>query len=585
MRSVLSFLYPYRKSMSVAIALMLVELMVELWHPLLMAKIINEGILTRDLSVVLTWGGVMVALSLAGFAAGITNSFFAAHASQGFGFDLRKQLFDRVQSFSLATFNRFPTSTLITRMTSDIQQLQNMVFMGLRIMLRAPLFLIGGLIMAVVVHPRLALLLLVVTPLLIVFLAWMMRRGFGLFRAVQEKLDQTNGVLRENLSGIRLVKAYVREKHEIKRFTRSNEELMERSRSALRLVEVTIPLLLLVMNGSVLLILWQGSNLIALKGASVGDVVAVVNYATRITGVFSIVSMIVMGLSRAKASALRIAEVLDVEAEGQAGGGKAAAGQKEEGLREADRRPARIEFDRVTFRYPDTQDPVLEEVTFTAEPGSTIAILGATGSGKSTLFQLIPRLYEADSGSIRIDGAEIGSLPEEALRRRIGYVPQESILFSGTVRDNLLWGHASATMEEMVEAASRAQIHETIMKLPNQYETVLGQKGMNLSGGQKQRMSIARALIRRPSILLLDDSTSALDAVTEAKLMEGLHRYACTTLLITQKISTAQKADCIVLLEDGRVLASGTHDVLMEQSELYRSIAASQTGEEVPRHA
>ncbi|MGE5702002.1 MAG: ABC transporter ATP-binding protein [Clostridia bacterium] len=575
MRSIASFLKPYRIQIVIALLLMLVELQVELWHPMLMAKIINEGITQKNLSVVLQWGGFMVALSLVGFAAGITNSFFAAHVSQNFGYDIRKSLFRKIQFLPFSVFNQFPTETLLTRMTSDVTQMQSVVFMGLRIMMRAPLLLIGGLVMALIVDFQLAFILAVVTPLLFIFIIWMMRKGFTLFRSVQDRLDRLNGIMRENLMGMRLIKVFVRDEYEIKRFTKSNEELTDRTTAALRLVELTVPVLLLLMNISILVILWFGRLEVASARVNVGDVVAIVNYATRITTAFSIVSMIIMSLSRAKASATRVSEVLNLEQDQSTDDNTASPGPIADG---------KIVFDHVSFQYPGTRSAVLDSVSFTVEAGTTVAIMGATGSGKTSLFQLIPRLYEVTRGRILIDGIDSSTMRLEDLRNQIGYVPQEAHLFTGSVRENLLWGKKDASMEDITEAAKNAQIHETIMKFPDQYEMKLGQKGVNLSGGQKQRLSIARALIRKPKILLLDDSTSALDVQTEANLLAALKQYPCTTFLITQKISTAMKADRILILEEGKLVAEGDHASLLQCSALYRQIVASQSGGERARH-
>jgi ATP-binding cassette subfamily B multidrug efflux pump len=576
MRIIMSYLKPYRVTMAIALLLMLVELMVELFHPLLMSKVIDNGIVHQELSVVLLWGGVMIFISLLGFIAGIVNSFFAAKVSQNFGFEIRKSLFAKVQSIPFAQFNQFQTSSLITRITSDVTQLQNTVFMGLRIMMRAPLFMIFGMVMALTVHSKLALILVVVTPLLLLLLIWMMKRTFSLFRSVQERLDQMNGVLRENLMGIRLIKALVRGNHEIKRFTQTNESLMERTMSALRLIELTIPLLLLVMNLSILFILWSGHLQVKMGDATIGQVVAVVNYATRITGLFSTISMLVMALSRAKASTTRVAEVLEAP-EAQDDSISVSAGQR---ITEGS-----VLFDNVTFYYPGMTDAALKQVSFKARPGETIAVLGATGSGKTSMFQLIPRLYEVTQGIILIDGKGIRTFEPSVLRSEIGYVPQDVVLFTGSIKDNIMWGCDNASMADVVEAAQRAQIHETILNLPQQYDTIVGQKGVNLSGGQKQRISIARALLRKPKLLLLDDSTSALDVRTESRLLAALKTLECTTLIITQKIATAVTANTVLLLEEGRLLAVGDHIQLLAQSALYREIVQSQDREENVQHA
>jgi ATP-binding cassette subfamily B multidrug efflux pump len=571
MYKALSYLKPYRIAIVIAILLTLVELFVELFHPLLMAKIIDDGILKGDLSVVLMWGGVMVGISFLAFTAGVLNSFFSAHVSQSFGYDIRKALFEKVQAFSFTNFNIFPTSSLITRMTNDVTQLQNSIFMALRIMLRAPLLVIGGVIMALLVNVKLALILVLTIPFLISFLIWVMRKGGTLFQAVQAKLDGVNRVMQENLSGMRLIKAFLRRKHEGKRFTKANEELKDRTVLALRVIEVAMPVLLLVMNISILAVLWFGSFDVSEGDATVGEIVAIINYAMRITAAFSVFAFIIMGFSRAKASSQRVSEVLDTEID------LVDTVEMNTSSRILD---GKIQFDNVSFHYPGTESPVLKRITFTAKPGQTVAILGATGSGKSSLFQLIPRLYDVSEGTISIDQINIRTIKLETLRMQMGYVPQEVLLFTGTVKENISWGKENASMEEIIEAAKSAQIHETIDKLPNKYETIVGQRGVNLSGGQKQRISIARALIRKPKILLLDDSTSALDLNTEAKLLKSLKEYECTTLIITQKISTAMEADNILLLEDGMVLEEGKHEYLLKHSSLYQQIYKSQFGEE-----
>lgn len=611
LRYMFTYLKPYRLAAVIALILMLVELVVELWHPVLMARIINEGIMTRDTAAVWRIGAMMAGIALLGFVSGIINSYYAAHVSQGYGYDVRAKLFAKVQAFPFTVFNRFPAATLMTRMTSDVGQLQNAIFMALRIMMRAPLMMIGGLIMALTINLKLGLILTVLTPVLFGLLVWMMSRGFKLFQAVQERLDRTNGLLRENLLGMRLIKAMVRYAHERLRFTRANEDLMNRTISAIRLIELTVPALLMLMNISILFLLWYGSIEVQAGSADVGEIVAVVNYATRIMGAFSVLSWIVTGLARAKASADRVSEVLrtdaaeaaagveaaygtggdrrvnrsrqggdsvsekpasDPAAHGHSGGGTAAAPAVQTG--------AAIAFEHVSFRYPGMAEPALTDVSFTIRPGQTAAILGATGSGKSSLVQLLPRLYDPESGAVRLDGRDVREIDPAVLRGEIGYVPQEAVLFSGTIRANLLMGKEDADAEAIVAAARDAQIHETIMRLPEQYETLLGQKGVNLSGGQKQRLSVARALIRKPRVLLLDDSTSALDVKTEAALLAALKAYRCTTLLITQKISTAIAADVILILEDGRLHAMGTHDELLRQSPLYARIVRSQFGEE-----
>lgn len=571
MIKILTFLNPYRLAVTIALFFMLTELFVELLHPLLMAKIIDDGIMQKDLTVVIKWGIIMVAMSLLAFIAGIANSFYASHVSQNFGFDVRKSLYHKILAFSSANLNLFPTASLITRMTNDVTQIQNAIFMGLRIMLRAPLLIIGGVIMALIVNVKLALLLVIIVPFLFILLIWVMNIGWSRFRFVQNRLDRVNIVMRENLTGMRLIKAYVRRKHEANRFRNANEDLMKKTVSALRLMETTMPLLLLIMNGCIIAIVWFGSFEVNEGGAKVGEVVAVIHYGMRITSVLSVLSWITMAISRANASANRIKEVLDTEIDIVDFENINHAGRVEKG---------RIEFKHVSFQYPGTTTKVIEDISFVIEQGQTVAILGATGSGKTSLFQLIPRLYDVTEGEILLDNQDILSMKIADVRRGIGYVPQESLLFTGTVRENIAWGKEDASMEEIIEASRDAQIHQTIERLSYQYDSKLGQKGVNLSGGQKQRISIARALIRKPKILLLDDCTSALDLKTEARLLEAVQSYKGTTLIITQKVHTAMKADKILIIDEGRLLAEGTHAYLLEQSPLYKKIYNSQFKEE-----
>jgi ATP-binding cassette, subfamily B, multidrug efflux pump len=572
---VIDFLKPYRLAMGVAWTLMLVELTVELLNPLFMAKIIDQGIMKEDLDVVLLWGGIMVGMSFLSFISGVVNSFFAAHTSQGFGYDVRESLYKKIQSFSYASFNKLPSSSLITRMTNDVRQLQNTIFMSLRIMLRAPLLVIGSTIMALIVDVKLALILVIVIPFLWLFLLWVLKRGWSLFEKVQTRLDRVNEVMKENLSGIRLIKAYTRGEYEEKRFHGANEDLKNKTVSALRFMEIIMPLLMLVMNLAILIVLWSGSVEVSTGGAQVGEVVAIVTYATRISSVFSIFSFIITSFSRARASVDRIEGVLDTEVDLRDG---EAADEKHKVT------GGEITFDGVSFLYPQTRGKVLKDISFHIKEGGTVSVLGATGSGKSTLFQLIPRLYDITEGGIKIDGHPLRSITLDNLRKSIGYVPQEAILFSGSIRDNLLWGKEEASEEDMIRAAKDAQIHETIENLKYGYDTPLGQKGVNLSGGQKQRLSIARALIRNPKILLLDDSTSALDLTTESKLLGAIRKYECTTIIITQKVSTAMESDAILLLEDGVLIGNGSHDTLLKESSLYMQIYQSQFGEGEVHH-
>lgn len=568
MTFIFSFLKKYRVAAVSAFSMMLIELAVELFQPLLISKIIDDGIAKQNLTVVWMWGGVLLASALAAFAAGISSSFFASHASQGFGYDLRDRLYEKVERLSYPVFSRFAGSSLITRLTGDVTQLQDMVFMSLRFATRVPLVLLGSMVMALVVSLKLGLILTVLVPLILFFVMKMIKRTSVLFRKVQQKLDHLNGVIQENLTGMRLIRVFVRRDHEAGRFRARSKELMGGTVSALRLAETTMPIALFIMNAGILAVLWLGRADIAAGQATVGEVVAVANYSLRTIGALSALSWIMTSYSRASASAQRVGEVLttgDETAETMQKDEKGESGVK-----------GGIEFAGVGFRYPGSDMKVLEDVSFTVRAGQRAAIMGATGSGKSSLVQLILRLQEPTEGAIRIDGQNIREMDRDRLLHSIGYVPQEVILFSGTVRDNIAWGREDASFEDIKEAARQAQIHATIESLPHGYDTMLGQRGVNLSGGQKQRLSIARALVRRPSILILDDSTSALDTRTEAALLQELDNLSCTTFLITQKMSSTASADLVLLLDEGRLIGCGKHEELLENSPLYLRIAESQ---------
>lgn len=568
----LTFLKKYRVAAIAALVMMLIELAVELSQPLLISKIIDDGIRQQDTAVVWLWGGVLVGSAAVAFLAGILSSFFASHASQGFAFDLRDKLYEKVQSFSYDIFSRFPTSSLITRLTGDVSQMQDTIFMGLRFMTRIPLVVIGSVIMALVVHIKLGLLLTVTLPFLVIFMIWLMRRASELFRNVQSRLDGVNGVIQENLTGIRLIRVFVRMGHEIGRFATFSGELMRSTIAALRLTETSTPFIMIIVNAGILAVLWFGRIEISTGDATLGQTVAVINYSLRTMGALSALSWIMVSFSRARASSGRVTEVM------AASDGPGELGMTSgEGLASAVQ--GKVEFQQVSFSYAGSDIKVLDDISFTVQPGERVAIMGATGSGKSSLVTLIPRLYECGSGSILVDGQKHTEMDMQTLRGSIGYVPQEVLLFTGSIRENIAWGNAAASQAEIEQAAAAAQIHDTVAGLPQGYDTALGQRGVNLSGGQKQRLSIARALVRRPAILILDDSTSALDAVTEGLLLAELKKLSCTTFLITQKISSTASADLILLLDEGRLIAQGTHSELMDESALYRKIYQSQTGE------
>ncbi|ANU22323.1 ABC transporter ATP-binding protein [Planococcus donghaensis] len=574
MKTVFSYAKPYKFYIVIALILMLLELTVELMQPLVIANIIDKGIVAKDQDVIIQLGIVLMALSVIAFVSGIVNSYFAAHASQSFSFDLRQAVYGKIQSFSLAMFNKFPASGLITRLTSDVTLVQQVLYMGLRIMLRAPLLVVGSMIMAFVVNPKLALYLVVVFPFLLAFLYIMVKKGVSYFGFVQKRLDRVNRIVQENLQAVRLIKAYLRGKYEANRFSEVAGDLKVDTVKAFRIMEIILPILLFGMNVSLLAVLWFGAFEIRAGGAQIGELVAIVNYAMRMTGAFSMFSFIIMIFARAKASSERIEEVLLAE-----------DGHEQEDVGEKEgTRPGAVCFDNVSFIYPETNKPVLKNISFELKPNEKLAIMGATGSGKSTLLQLLPRFYDATDGVVSLHGRDVTEWSIRELRKTIGIVPQQSLLFTGTISNNLSWGKDEVVQDELADAAIKAQIHETVERFPKGYYTRVGQKGVNLSGGQKQRLSIARALVRNPSILILDDSTSALDVKTEGALWEELEQEHATMLVVTQKIRTAMRADRILLLENGEISAYGTHEQLVHESELYRQIAMSQQEEEVDEY-
>nr|WP_285228743.1 ABC transporter ATP-binding protein [Planococcus sp. ISL-109] len=554
--------------------LMLLELAVELLQPLVIASIIDDGIVAGDQDTIIRLGVILLGLSFIAFLSGVANSYFASHISHSFSFDVRREVYRRVQSFSLAMFNKFPASGLITRLTSDVQLIQQVLYMSLRIMLRAPLLVIGSLIMAFVVNAQLALYLIIVFPLLLAFLYFMVRKGVVYFSFVQQRLDRVNRMVQENLQAVRLIKAYLRGKYEANRFSEVAGALKTDTVKAFRIMEIILPILLFGMNVSLLAVVWFGAFEIQSGDAQIGELVAIINYAMRMTGAFSMFSFIIMVFARAKASSERIEEVLLAD-DGNAEAAHGAITPLEEGV---------VSFADVSFTYPGTSQQVLDNISFSLAPHEKLAIMGATGSGKTSLLQLIPRFYEASSGSVSVHGRDVRDWDLQELRKTIGLVPQQSMLFTGSISDNLSWGKEQAELPELQGAAEKAQIDETVRRFPKGYETRVGQKGVNLSGGQKQRLSIARALVRKPSILILDDSTSALDVKTEGALWEELDKEQATTLIVTQKVRTAMRADRILLLEDGMISAYGTHKQLLEKSSLYREIALSQQEEEMDEY-
>lgn len=555
--------------------LMLVEVTMDLLQPTLMASIVDKGVMTKDLSHIFSTGLIMLGVAFIGLIGGVGCTIFSSIASQNFGNDLRISLFEHIQKFSNKNLDQLKTGSLITRLTNDVVQLQTFVQMILR-SIRSPLLLVGSLVMAIRISPMLTLILAVAVPLLSLILYGLIRLSFPLFQKMQVKLDGVNTVLQENLSGIRVVKAFVRANHEQKRFNTANKDYTEIAIKAVRLMSLNMPLMMLVLNASIVAVLWFGGVQSWNGGLPVGQLIAFINYITQLLMSMLMLSNMLTFFSRAKVSADRENEVFSTISEITE-----VANAKKDAIHNG-----RIVFDNVSFAYdPTDENLVLDGINFTAEPGETVAILGATGTGKSSLVSLIPRFYEVSSGAITIDGSDTRMIALEDLRSRIGYVMQQAILFSGTIRDNIRYGRPDATDEDVEEAAIAAEAHNFILELPQGYDTELGQRGINLSGGQKQRLSIARALLIQPTILIMDDSTSALDAATESRIWQMLKTRlrSSTNILIAQRVTSVIDADRILVLENGRIAVQGTHDGLMNSSEIYRDIWRSQMkGEEVP---
>ncbi|WP_426450202.1 ABC transporter ATP-binding protein [Paenibacillus sp. S-38] len=574
MRTLASYLRPYWKAVLLAPLLMLLEVYMDLLQPKLMASIVNDGVMKGDLAHVRDTGLLMLGYALIGLIGGIGCTVFSSSAAQNFGTDLREALFRKVQTFSYKNLDRFKEGSLVTRLTGDIVQVQNLVQMTLRILVRAPFLALGSVIMALTISPKLALILAVAIPLLFLVLYLLIRYSFPLFSQVQQKLDGLNTVLQENFSGIRVVKAFVRGPFEEARFGRANEDYTAIALKASRAVAVNMPVMTLIMNVSIVAVLWFGGAQTWSGTLPVGDLVAFINYVTQVLFSLLMVGMMMVFISRAKASADRINEVMASEADIQS-----PAEARNDAVR-----AGRVEFRNVSFSYDGDarRELVLKHLSFTAEAGQSLAILGPTGSGKSSLVSLIPRLYDPVEGEVLIDGTDVREMDLHHLRGRIGMVLQQAILFSGTIRDNIRFGRPDASQEEVEAAARAAEAHEFIMSFPDGYDTVLGQRGINLSGGQKQRISIARALLLRPAILILDDSTSAVDLGTESRIQRALKELMAETtcILIAQRISSVLDADRILVLEDGEIAAEGTHAELMQSSRVYQDIYRSQLGKE-----
>ncbi len=575
MKKYWKYIKPYLSSFIIAPILMIVEVIGEVVLPKLMANIINNGAANKDIPYIIGMGICMVIVAVLMMIGGTGAAFFAAKASIGFASDLRSDVFAKVQKFSFANLDKFNTGSLVTRLTNDITQVQNLINMSLRMMLRAPGMLIGALIMAFVMNRQLAMVVLVVIPILVFLIGMVIRTAFPRFGIMQKKLDKLNSTVQEILTNVRVIKSFVRDGYEEEKFAKANEDLKESSLNAFKVVILNMPIMSLMMNATTLAVVWFGGNQILAGEMPVGDLTAFTTYIVQILMSLMMLAMILLQSSRALASLSRIREVLDTQVD-----------LTDEGCALPDKKVEKgnVEFKNVSFRYyKDNKEPVLDNISFSVEAGQILGIIGSTGCGKTTLVQMIPRLYDADEGEVLVDGINVKDYSLENLREGVGMVLQKNVLFSGSIMENLMWGDHNASVEEIREAAMAAQAAPFIEGFTEGYETELGQGGVNVSGGQKQRLCIARALLKKPKILILDDSTSAVDTATEAKIRESFGNALkdTTKIIIAQRISSVMEADRIMVLDEGQIVGFGHHEELLASCEAYQEIYYSQMDKEV----
>ncbi|POX41300.1 multidrug ABC transporter ATP-binding protein [Streptomyces sp. Ru73] len=571
-RLAMAHLRPHRRSISLIVLLQLVQTLATLYLPTLNAEIIDNGVVQGDTGYILQTGGLMIAVTLLQIVCAIGAVYFGARTAMALGRDIRAAVFDRVQSFSARELGSFGAPSLITRTTNDVQQVQMLVLMTFTMMVAAPIMMIGGVVMALNQDVPLSGLLLVIVPVLGVLVALIVRRMRPLFRGVQERIDTVNRVLREQITGIRVIRAFVRDQHERTRFEGANTDLYDVSLRAGRLMSMMFPLVMLIVNVSSVAVVWFGGHRIDSGGMEIGALTAFLSYLMYILMSIMMATFMVMMLPRAEVCAERIQEVLATDTSVT----PPAAGVTEL------RRHGELELRDVEFRYPGAEEPVLKDVSLVARPGETTAVIGSTGSGKSTLLGLVPRLFDATGGTVLVDGEDVRDLDPRTLSDAIGLVPQKPYLFSGTVASNLRYGKPDATDEELWHALETAQARDFVERMDGGLDAEIAQGGTNVSGGQRQRLAIARALVRRPEIYLFDDSFSALDYATDAALRAALARETgrATVVIVAQRVSTIRNADRIVVLDEGRVVGTGTHTELMADNETYREIVLSQLTEQ-----
>ena len=568
------YITPYLSAFVIGPLMMLTEVAGEVMLPKFMSMIINNGVASRNVAYIGKMGTLMVLTVLFMAVGGILGAYFSAKASISFTSDMRNDLFRKVQQFSFENIDDYSTGSLVTRLTNDVQQVQNVLMMGLRMALRAPGMFLGALIMAFMMNRQLAVIILIVIPLLLAAILLILKTAFPRFGEMQRRLDRLNSGIQESLTNVRVVKSFVREDHEIEKFSKLNDDLKESSLRALRIVIATMPVMMFAMNVTTLAVVWYGGNIIIAGKMPVGDLTAFTTYIVQILMSLMMLSMVFLQSSRASASMKRINEIFDTE-----------IGLNDDHAKNKDKKVTEgcVEFKDVSFGYGGEngrKDLVLEGISFTTEPGQTIGIIGSTGSGKTSLVQLIPRLYDVTGGEVLVDGVNVKEYSLKHLREGVGMVLQKNILFSGTIEENLRWGNEDAPMEDVIRFSESAQADPFVKTFKNGYDTEMGQGGVNVSGGQKQRLCIARALLKHPKILILDDSTSAVDTATEAKIRESLYHDLkdTTKIIIAQRISSVQETDQILVLEDGKIIGHGTHEELLKTCEAYSEIYTTQIG-------
>ncbi|GKV66972.1 MULTISPECIES: ABC transporter ATP-binding protein [unclassified Sporosarcina] len=571
MLKILKNLSAYKWLVAVIFGLVFLQSMSELYLPTLMADIIDHGVVVGDIPYIWKIGGLMLGVSALSAIASVSVSYFSSKTAMGLGRDIRRKVFTHVESFSQQDFDKIGTASLITRTTNDITQIQQVVIMILRMVLSAPIMFIGGLIMALSKDVKLSLVIVAAMPVLVALIFFVFRKGMPLFKAVQKRIDRLNLVLRENLTGIRVVRAFNREEEEQKRLREANENLRDVSINVNRVMAFLMPVMMLIMNLTVVGIIWFGGIRIDNGSMQIGDLMAYIQYVMLIMSSLVMASVMFIMIPRAAVSANRINEVLEMQPT-----------FLDEGTDKADKEPGSLEFEHVSFGYPGAEELALEDINFKTKAGEVTAIIGGTGAGKTTLVNLIPRFYEATSGTIRINGVDIRKSSQEEIRSKIGFVPQKALLFSGTIAENIRYGKPDATSNEIEYAAEVAQAKDFVERMPDGFNSVISQGGSNLSGGQKQRLSIARALVRKPDIYVFDDSFSALDYKTDARLRAALHEETeeATVVIVAQRVSSVMDADRIIVLDHGKMAGIGTHEELLETNAVYQEIVESQLSEE-----